>query len=177
MSARPRDSELLERVGSGDNQALSVLYERYAEGIYAVAYRLTGSEEDAADVLQDVFVGLPEALRSYRGAGSFKGWLEKIAARASLLRKRQQKRRGEIYGQAANQVTAANQPDRVVDRIAVQNALDALPDEQRQVFVLKEIEGYSHGEIAAMLGVTAGYSATILYRARHTLRESLGDPR
>lgn len=156
---------------------MSELYERYADGIYAVAYRLTGAEEDAADVLQDVFVGLPEALRSYRGEGSLKGWLEKIAARASLLRKRQEKRRGEVYGQAANQRTGADRPDRVVDRIAVRDALDALPDEQRQVFVLKEIEGYTHREISAMLGITAGHSATILYRARHALRESLGDAR
>src|SRR5687768_2414044 len=75
---------------------LEALYRQYADGVYTLAYRITGSREDAEDVLQDLFVGLPRALASYREQGRFESWLKRIAARLALMRLRTARRRSEV---------------------------------------------------------------------------------
>lgn len=194
---------LLAAVRGGSGEALGDLYRGYADLVYGLAYRVTGSREEAEDVLQDIFVGLPRALRNYREQDRFEGWLKRVVVRTALMRLRAVRRKreepleelvssaGGVAGRSAPGpaaqglvVPGAASPGlHPVDRIAMQRALEGLPDTYRIVFVLKEIEGYSHREIAELLGISAGGSATRLSRAWALLREGAeslrkeGEPR
>ncbi|MEJ2503700.1 MAG: sigma-70 family RNA polymerase sigma factor, partial [Gemmatimonadota bacterium] len=141
--------------------------------LYEVAYRITGRRDDADDVVQDLFMGLPEALRSYRGTGTLGAWLRALARRTALLRLRSEKRRGHWHRRAARDRPVREPPPPVDERMAIQWALDRMPDDWRAVFILKEVEGHTHVEIANALGITPGASALRLHRARRFLRDRL----
>jgi len=158
------ESALLAAVRQGSTEALGQLYSLHGGDVFSLAFRLTGSREDAEDVLQDVFVGLPRALRSYDEQGRFGAWLGRVAARVALMRLRSRGALREDAIEAAGDPVARREAD-PVDRIAAQRALQKLPDGLRAVFVLKEVEGYSHAEIGALLGITAENSAVRLSRA------------
>ena len=165
--------DLVARGRAGDAGALSELYARYARPLMALAYRLTGSREDAEDVLHDVFLGLPEALRRYDERGSLEPWLKRVTARVALTRLRSQGRRRELSLDALPAPVMAA-PDRSADDLgAVARALDALPETLRAVFVLREVEGLSHAEIAALLDISARASEVRLHRALKALRRIL----
>jgi RNA polymerase sigma-70 factor (ECF subfamily) len=157
---------------------LRQLYLSHAEEVMRVAYRITCSRSDAEDVLQDVFVGLPEALRSFTGRGSIAGWLRRVAARMALMRLRASRRRREVWLEAEHPgVASGAYSDRVIDRAALLHALEELPDPLRVVFTLKEVEGYSHAEIAELLGIRSGTSEVRLHRAKARLRQLLRSAR
>lgn len=152
-----------------DPDALAALYTRYAPVMMRVAYHLTGSRADAEDVLHDVFLALPDALRRYEERGKMEAWLVRLTARTALTRDRRHRRAAEtpidnkaIHGPATN-----------AEHVDLQAALLALPSSLRAVVVLKEIEGYSHAEIATMLGISIGASEVRLCRAMKRLREAL----
>ncbi|HEU0016700.1 MAG TPA: sigma-70 family RNA polymerase sigma factor [Longimicrobium sp.] len=170
MKEQPPGSEtaLLADVRQGSTDALGQLYARHAGAVYSLAFRLTGSREDAEDVVQDVFVGLPRALRAYDERGRFGAWLGRVAARVALMRLRSRGALREDALDAAGDPAAPGQAD-PVDRITAQRALQRLPDGLRAVFVLKEIEGYSHAEIGGMLGITPQNAAVRLSRAWNLL--------
>ena len=168
-AARP---EVLTRAGRGDRDALTQLYHEHAEDVYEVAFHLTESAADAQDVVQDVFVGLPEALRTYEGHGSLGSWLRTVTVRTALIKLRQRRRLREIpLGFARTGLSLA--PAGHIDRIELERALSALPEKLRIVVVLKEIQGFSHVEIARLLGIRPSASAARLSRAREQLREHL----
>ncbi len=160
-----------EAIGSPD--ALAQWYRRYGPGLFRLAYRLTGSREDAEDVVHDVFVGLPEALEHYEERGRLEAWLKRLTARMSLMRLRSNRRRRDIHLE-----TDHPGPDPVGDDQAdIEKAMNALPDPLRSVLVLKEVEGYSHAEIGAMLNISAVASRVRLARAMSRLRRILGGAR
>jgi len=152
----------------GHTHALGELYRLYGQALFRVAYRLTGSREDAEDVLHDVFVGLPEALERYEERGRLDAWLRRLTARRALM-----KLRG-----ARRQVTLRAEHDRGHEPLQsdhdLQAAVNALPVALRSVVVLKEIEGYSHAETAEMLGIGVVTSRVRLMRAMSRLRKTLG---
>jgi RNA polymerase sigma-70 factor (ECF subfamily) len=155
--------------------ALARVYERYGDVVYRIAYRLTHSRAEAEDVLQDVFVALPEALGSYAARGSFEGWLRRVAVRATLMRMRRTKRRHEVSLEQVGQgALGSSGAGALVARLTLEQALGRLPEPLRTVFVLKEVEGFDHREIGTMLGISAGASETRLHRARRQLRRWLG---
>lgn len=164
------ESTLLDRVRSADPEALAVLYARYGEFVYRTAYAVTGSAGDAEDVLQDVFLGLPEALRQYEHRGAIKAWLRTVAARTALMRLRRQRRSVEVGLDAGPPVGRSDNP---TDRMTLETALARLPETLRTVFVLREVEGYTHAEIASMLGIRVPASKVRLHRARKMLRAFL----
>lgn len=172
-----RDLAARARAGSAD--ALAELYGRFARPLTAVAFHLTRSAADAEDVLHDVFVGLPEALRHYDERGALESWLKRVTARVALSRLRAARRRREVAIDAAPPDAALGAPaERGVDDLAaVQRALDRLPEALRTVFVLREVEGYSHAEIAAMLAISPRASEVRLHRAIRALRAQLGGAR
>src|SRR5258708_23308200 len=92
----PRESALIRDVATGSAGAITEMYHRYAAGIFRVASRLLGSASDAEDVVQDVFVGLPEAIRKFDGRGRFEGWLRRVAARTTLMRMRRERERRQV---------------------------------------------------------------------------------
>jgi len=171
----PDDAELVQRVGAGSAEALGALYERYARVVMSLACRLTGSMSDAEDAVHDIFLGLPEALKRYEERGSLESWLKRVTVRLVLTRQRAQLRRREIAYEDAPEPYRISHADTVSAHITLERAVAALPDSLRAVFVLKEIEGYSHLEVGNLLGITAGASEVRLCRAikalRHHLRE------
>jgi RNA polymerase sigma-70 factor (ECF subfamily) len=167
LSGMSRDADLVAAVRAGNSDALGRLYEQHADAVFALALRMTASEPDAEDVLQDVFVGLPEALRLYEERGTFGAWLKRVTARTALMRLRSQRRLREESLDAAGALAGESLP--ITDALTARAAIARLPDALRVVFVLKEVEGYSHTEIAALLGITPGASAARLFRAWHAL--------
>lgn len=171
--ARGRHDALIDRARTGEPGALAALYQDHGATLYRLAYRLTGTREDAEDVVHDVFVGLPEALQRYEERGSFVGWLKRVTARVALMRLRSGKRRREVALD-----DAAGQPEvHDSENIALRAAVDALPDPLRAVLVLKEVEGYSHAEVGELLGISTGASRVRLNRAMRRLRKTLEDGR
>jgi RNA polymerase sigma factor (sigma-70 family) len=152
-----------------DAESLAALYERYAPVMMRVAYHLTGSRADAEDVLHDVFLTLPDALRRYEERGRLEGWLVRLTARTALTWGRRRRRAAET----PIENKAIQEPVTSTDRVDLQAALHALPTSLRAVVVLKEIEGYSHAEIAEILGISIGASEVRLCRAIKRLREAL----
>jgi RNA polymerase sigma-70 factor (ECF subfamily) len=165
--------DVIAAARSGSLEAVGELYRRHADVVHALAYRMLASSDDAADVLQDVFVGLPRALRSYTEQGRFESWLKQVTVRTCLMRQRSQRRKRERPLEGAAVEARAATTSHPLDRLAVQRALAALPDSLRAVFALREIEGYTHAEIAALLGISEGNSATRLARAWSQLRKEL----
>jgi RNA polymerase sigma-70 factor (ECF subfamily) len=170
----PSDAaELVERAREGNADALSELYARFGQTLMALAFRLTGSRADAEDVLHDVFLGLPEALARYEERGSLDAWLKRVTARVALTRLRSRERAGEV-GLTDDLVSAVSAAHDNLDLDIVQRAVNALPDTLRVVFVLREVEGYSHSEIAVLLHITPNASEVRLHRALRSLRQTLG---
>jgi RNA polymerase sigma-70 factor (ECF subfamily) len=163
---------------SAERELLTRLYVEHGAAVYGTALRLTGCSSDAEDVLQDVFVALPEALHTFRGDGSMEGWLRRVAARLALTRMRTRRRRGEVALPAPGQAEHPTAlPGDAAARVALDQAIAALPESLRTVFVLREVEGCSHDEIAALLDIAPGASQVRLHRAKAALRTLLGSPR
>ncbi len=173
MNDTSTESALLARVRAGDAEALGELFARFAGVVHRAALHLTGSAADADDVVQDVFVALPEALRGYEVRVSLSGWIRKVAVRAALTRLRRSERRRE---DRLDEVHEPARADREIERLEVERLIARLPATLRTVLVLKEIEGYSHGEIGRLLGISESASEVRLYRAKQLLRKQLRDP-
>jgi RNA polymerase sigma-70 factor (ECF subfamily) len=164
------DTALAALARDGGMEALGAIYARHAEMLHRVAFRLLASADEAEDLVQDLFVGLPEALRRYEERGRLDAWLRTIATRAALMRLRASRRLVE----AACEESSSDAPeDLLAARLALEGALVRLSAPLRVVFVLKEVEGYSHTEIAGMLGIKVGTSEVRLYRATRALRAML----
>lgn len=185
VKSEPHDSprfattDLIAGARRGEAGALTTLYEQHAGILTAVAARILGSVPDAEDVVQDLFVALPEALGRYTEQGQLDAWLRRVVIRLALSRGRAHHRRREapldvvapgIVSPSSHHRRSA---DIIVDRIALERAITALPAPLRLVFVLREIEGYAHAEIAVLLGISRNVSEVRLFRAVRRLRALL----
>jgi RNA polymerase sigma-70 factor (ECF subfamily) len=173
LESRSSEAHWLRAAAAGSLDALGRLYEAHSDAVYTVAFRVLGSRAEAEDVLQDVFVALPRALRSYQEQGRFAAWLKRLTVRTALLRLRAAQRRREANLQEGTLNAPAANPDTQIEWLAMEKALRALPTSLRTVFVLRELEGYSHAEIAGLLGISAGAAMTRLSRAWRQLRKEL----
>ena len=170
-----RERRLSRRAARGDRRALQSLYEEYSKQLFAVAYRLTESSADARDVLHDIFGDLPEMLRRFDGERPLGPWLRSVTARVALRHVRSERRRHEtaIAGVPDEREVVPSPESPILDSIAVERALSSLTEKLRTVVVLKEMEGYSHREIAELLQIERATSESRLYRARKLLRAEL----
>jgi RNA polymerase sigma factor (sigma-70 family) len=164
---------LLALARRGSLDALADLYNAHGRRLFALAYTITDSREDAEDVVHDVFLGLPEALRQYDERGAGEAWLKRVTARVALSRLRSRRRNREVELTRAQEVPVANQDVSSPIAATVARAIDSLPLNLRQVFRLREIEGYSHAEIAELLDISISASHVRLHRAIRFLRERL----
>lgn len=169
----PRDeTEDVRCAADGDVEAFERLYRAHAARVYSLVRRMLG--EDLADeVTQDVFVRAWQKLGTFRGDAAFGTWLHRVAVNLVLARRKELgKRRGRFHhdGESALRAMSGGR-DRPATRIELEAALATLPDGAREVFVLHDVEGYKHREIARMLGVTTGTTKAQLHRARMMLRE------
>ena len=164
------DAQLAGEAARGSPQALALLYRRHARELLAVAFRMLQSRADAEDVVHDVFVGLPEALRRYQERGRLGAWLRKVTARVALMRLREEHAHPTEALSADSAPAGTHAPDLA---LTLEQALQRLTPGLRAVLVLKEIEGWSHAEIAGMLDISVGASEVRLHRALRTLRALL----
>jgi RNA polymerase sigma factor (sigma-70 family) len=165
------EPRLIAQTRAGDPSALGALYDRHAATLMAVAYRLLQSTPDAEDVVHDVFVGLPEALRRYEERGAFSAWLKTVTARVALARMRESAVLDVVPLEGAAEPIAPQRD--IADGISLDAAVRALAPTLRAVLVLKEIEGFSHGDIAKLLDISVGASEVRLHRAIRALRAAL----
>ncbi|MFL5561583.1 MAG: RNA polymerase sigma factor [Gemmatimonadaceae bacterium] len=177
MATEEQDArDLVVRVMRGDEQAFTALYAAHASSAYTAALRLLGNAADAEDIVQELFLALPATLAAYEPSrGALGPWLRRVAVRLALMRMRTVRRRRETDAGTVAALLARD--DGAVDRLSIEAALARLSDEQRTVFLLKEVEGYEHREIAALLEISIANSEIRLFRARKALRALLGDSR
>jgi len=159
---------------SGDAGAFRRLYHGHAARIHSLACRMMGSQ-DAKETTQDVFVRAWQKLGTYRGEAAFGTWLHRLAVNLILSRRSRQKverDRMDPSEDALDQVsTKGETPEMDVD---FERAIRRLPEGARQIFVLHDVEGYKHEEIATLLAISTGTSKAQLHRARMMLRRNLG---
>lgn len=168
------ESELLERASAGEAEAIRVLYRRYAPRVYAVVRRILGDEDLAQDSAQEAWVRAIRALPSFRGEARFSTWIHRIAVNAALqlLRRHETLRRREGEG-LPEEAPLPPPPGDVLLEARLEQALACLPPGMRQVLILHDVEGYTHEEIAELLGVTPGTSKSQLFKARARMRQLL----
>lgn len=170
------DFELAQKSASGNIAAFEVLYERYHRRTYSLCLRMTNSATEAEDLTQEVFIQLFRKIGSFRGASAFSTWLHRLTVNQVLMhfRKRSVKsekttEEGEMPDQVVNGTANPNRMP-IVDRIALNKAISELPNGYRSVFVLHDIEGYEHEEVARIMGISVGTSKSQLHKARLKLR-------
>lgn len=173
----PSDLALVERLRRHDDAALDMLFARYAPALLRIAYRLSGALDDAEDVVQDVFIGLPLALRHYEEQGSFSAWLRTVTVRTALMHRRRELGRLRSVEQLSSEPPAATRQEPVIERMSLEAAIAKLPDALRHVFVLYHIEHFSHVEISHLLGIRRGTAEVRLHRAIRQLRSLLENER
>ena len=158
---------------SGDAQAFERLYQTHVARIHGLARRMLGPD-DADEATQDVFVRAWEKLGTFRGESAFGTWLHRVAINVVLGKRQKQAIRRDRFIDADEpfeRLPARTAPEGT--SLDLESAIEHLPKGARQVFVLHDVEGYKHHEIAEMLGVTTGTSKAQLHRARMTLRKHL----
>ncbi|MBL8977585.1 MAG: sigma-70 family RNA polymerase sigma factor [Gemmatimonadetes bacterium] len=168
------DSEVvLSRARAGDAAALERVYRAYETPVYNLARRICRTVEDAEDVLQETFYEVCRSIGQYRGDGSLWGWVRSIAASKALMRLRRNK-----YRDTDELDEEFHRPTMKVDgglRMDLEAALERLPETSRAVVWLHDVEGYTHEEIAGMMGKTVSFSKSQLARAHTRLRRWLGE--
>ena len=155
--------------------AFEALYRRHSSRVHAICLRLTADRLRAEEAVQDVFVRLWERLGSFRGESAFSSWLHRLAINTVLQTMRSTRRR-EARVMTSDDAELEDAPIRalaVEDRIDLEDAIARLPQQVRTVVVLHDIEGFTHEEIAASLGIAEGTSKAHLFRARRLLRRWL----
>lgn len=176
---RSADLELAGRIRSGDGAAFEALYRQHATRLYNLASRMSAGATDAEDLLQDIFLLAYRKLGSFRGDSSLGTWLYRLAMNHCLdvLRNRQT-RMGQV-------TDSMDEPDAVpvaapgpglgaVSRIDMERAIEALPPACRAAFLLHDVEGFGHHEVADILGVSEGTSKSQVHKARLRIRAYLG---
>lgn len=193
---QPGDRALVERAQKGDGAAFAVLVERHQRQLYRLALRMTQSEADAQEILQETFLNAYQKLPNFRGEAQFSSWLYRIAANSALMRLRRKRRAPdalpdqplELQGpkfSAEGQLDPPPHSDwsqRADEAMqtrelgaAIEVAVKSLPEDYRTVFLLKDVDGLSNEEIAHALELTVPAVKSRLHRARLSLREKLGD--
>ena len=174
---QPSDFELAKNSAGGDTSAFAELYRRHFRRVYLLALRMMGNATEAEDMTQEVFVHLFNKIGSFRGESAFTTWLHRMTVNQVLMHFRKRSTRSElttVEGETPIQIVQGTENPNampVVDRIALEKAIQQLPPGYRTVFVLHDVEGYEHDEIARMLGVAEGTSKSQLHKARLKLRQ------
>jgi len=180
------DFDLVKRAQQGDPDAFASLFHTHKARIYSICLRMTNNTAEAEDLTQDAFMQVFRKLATFRGDSALSTWLYRIAVNTVLMHFRKKALRqislDEPYNQDARLVRReyGSRDDRLsgcVDRIALTRAIRELPDGYRTIFLLHEVEGYEHQEIAELLDCSVGNSKSQLHKAKLRIRELLGHAR
>lgn len=175
--SQPSDFELAKKAAAGDGKAFEELYRRHYRRVYALTLRMMGNPTEAEDMTQEVFLQLFNKIGMFRGESAFTTWLHRMTVNQVLMHFRKKSTRSELLtdeGETPVQIVKGTENPStapVIDRIGLENALKQLPNGYRTVFVLHDVEGYEHYEIAEMLGIAEGTSKSQLHKARLKLRQ------
>ncbi len=171
----PAQEDVISRAQSGDERAFERLYRENLGRVYALCLRMTGDRTDAEELTQEAFVRAWRKIGSFRGESAFSTWLHRLTVNLVLTEFRSRSRRNERVS-LTDDLAQHDTPARAAaprERVDLEQAIASLPDGARHVFVLYEIEGYKHDEIASMMGIASGTTKAQLHRARRLLREAL----
>lgn len=181
--ARPLDQrddhELALAAGRGDRPALDALLARHIDRVHAVCRRICGPD-DALDATQNALIGISRAIDRFDGRSAFTTWIHRIATNAALDELRRRSRRAvpvapETFMANATRSGRVDDPERVVDRIDIDDALARLPEEFRVVVVLRDVSDLDYAEIAATLDIPIGTVRSRISRGRAALALMLGN--
>jgi RNA polymerase sigma-70 factor, ECF subfamily len=176
------EAQAIERAKQGDAEAFEVLYNLHKRRVYSLCLRMTANTAAAEDLSQEAFLQLFRKIATFRGESAFSTWLHRMAVNVVLM---QLRKKGlsvvpledtiETEEDAPRKELGATDAKLAgsVDRLQLQRAIDALPPGYKSIFVLHDVEGYEHNEIAEMVGCSIGNSKSQLHKARLKLRELL----
>jgi len=176
------DEELARLAAAGDAMAFGEIHDRHRVRVYSIALRMTGNAADAEDITQESFLRLFLRIGSFRGEAMFTTWLYRLVVNEVKMHFRYRSNRPEV------QTSDGEMPDhdmrfvrhaysrQVIDRLAIEKAVQSLPPGCRTAFVQHDFEGYKHKESAHLMGYSDGTSKSQLHRARVRLRELLSEP-
>lgn len=171
----PDEVELVRRAQAREVRAFEQLYRRHVPRIHAVCLRLTADPRRAEDFTQTAFIQAWQKLPSFRGESSFASWLHRLAVNTALMNFRSTRRR-ETRVVGTEDPAELEDPPRAPPagvRLDLEAAIAALPPQARAVFVLHDVEGYTHEEIAGLMELQTGTTKAQLHRARQLLQEAL----
>jgi len=172
---RSEEWTLASRAREGDLAAFEALYRKHVRRVYALCLRLSGNAALAEELTQEAFVRAWKKLAQFRGESAFSTWLHPLVVNVALAERRSRRSR-EAHTFLTDDIAVYDRAALAIDpgeRLDVEQAVASLPAGARAVFVLHDVEGYRHDEIAEMTGVTVGTSKAQLHRARQLLRERL----
>ena len=176
---KAKDFDLTQAAAGGDMAAFEEIYQRHHRRVYSICLRMLQNAFEAEDLTQDVFIQLYRKVGSFRGDSAFTTWLHRMTGYQVLMhfRKRNVKfEKTTEEGETPDQIVAGTaNPDKmpIVDKIALENAIEQLPDGYKNVFVLHDVEGFEHEEVAKILGCSVGTSKSQLHKARLKLQKLL----
>jgi RNA polymerase sigma-70 factor, ECF subfamily len=180
---KPTEAEAIERAKQGDAEAFEYLYSLHKRRVYSLCLRMTGNPASAEDLTQEAFLQLFRKIGTFRGESAFSTWLHRMSVNVVLMQLRKKNlplvplddaTEGEDEGTVRKEPGASD--ERLagsIDRLHLQRAVDELPPGYRTIFVLHDVEGYEHNEIATIVGCSIGNSKSQLHKARIKMRELL----
>ncbi len=178
----PNEAQLIERAKLGDAQAFQALYDKHKRRVYSLCLRMTANTAEAEDLTQEAFLQLYRKIGTFRGESAFSTWLHRLSVNVVLM----QLRKKSLPVVSLEETTQGEEdtPKKdfgaedlalagSIDRLQLQKAVEDLPPGYRMIFVLHDIEGYEHNEIATIVGCSIGNSKSQLHKARMKLRDLL----
>lgn len=180
------DAQILERAQAGDHNAFAQLYALHKRRVYSLCLRMLGNVAEAEDLTQESFLQLHRKIATFRGDSAFSTWLHRLTVNVVLMHLRRKglnlisldealdpsPERGPARSFGAPDLHLSGS----IDRMTLEKAIESLPAGYRLIFVLHDIEGYEHNEIATLLDCSIGNSKSQLHKARMKLREALRAP-
>jgi RNA polymerase sigma-70 factor, ECF subfamily len=177
------EAEAIEKAKQGDAEAFQALYDRHKRRVYSLCLRMTANTAEAEDLTQEAFLQLYRKIATFRGESAFSTWLHRLSVNVVLMHLRKK----SLPVVSLEETTQAGEDDTPkkdfgaedlalagsIDRLHLQKAVDDLPPGYRTIFVLHDVEGYEHNEIAGIVGCSIGNSKSQLHKARMKLRDLL----
>jgi RNA polymerase sigma-70 factor (ECF subfamily) len=179
----PNEAELIEKARQGDAWAFQALYDKHKRRVYSLCLRMTANTAEAEDLTQEAFLQLYRKIGTFRGESAFSTWLHRLSVNVVLMHLRKK----SLPVVSLEETTQGGEEDTPkkdfgaedlalagsIDRLQLQKAVDDLPPGYRTIFVLHDVEGYEHNEIATIVGCSIGNSKSQLHKARMKLRDLL----
>jgi len=178
------EADAIERAKQGDAEAFQALYDRHKRRVYSLCLRMTANTAEAEDLAQEAFLQLYRKIGTFRGESAFSTWLHRLSVNVVLMHLRKKSLPVVSLEETTQGGGEEDTPKKdfgaddvalagSIDRLQLQRAVDSLPPGYRTIFVLHDVEGYEHNEIAGIVGCSIGNSKSQLHKARMKLRDLL----